>query len=305
MKLPKLKYTSRPFPINEQNQAHWRLRLPHAQQCHSTTQYNPNNSSDELDVIIGNTKVASHDNELQEKLSTEYLQSVGLGKEIRYDLHSITVKFMLLQYKDQPIPIPSFTHSERAALHDAIKEIIMAAELLRAVCAGNSDHKYELLKTYIDDAHLKTYFDKNHQRCKVPVGWLQRNIYKIHARLTNCHDIITFIDARSDDVVKMAALRPYLSTFNELRKLRDPRSNFAMRPYDTQADTFTEKSSLRCAPAGIRIHIFYSPAFHLLEGLTENSRKFSHFIIADIVGHDYNDIIYEAFSIAILLSKYN
>jgi hypothetical protein len=210
---------------------------------------------------------------------------------------------MLLQYKDQPIPIPSFTHSERAALHDAIKEIIMAAEILRAVCAGN--HKYELLKTYIDQDHLKTYLDKNHQRCKVPVGWLQRNIYKIHARLTNCHDIITFIDARNDDVVKMAALRPYLSTFNELRKLRDPRSNFAMQPYDTQADTFTEKSSLRSAPAGIRINVFQSTAHHLLEDLTANSRTFSHFIIADIVGNDYGNSIYRVFSLAILLSKDN
>ena len=304
MKLPKLKYTSRPFPINEQNQAHWRLNLPHAQQCPLTTQYSSNNCADqELDVIIGNTQIASNDNELQEKLSHEYLQALGLGKEIRYDLHSITVKFMLLQYKDQPIPIPSFTHSERAALHDAIKEIIMAAEILRAVCAGN--HKYELLKTYIDQDHLKTYLDKNHQRCKVPVGWLQRNIYKIHARLTNCHDIITFIDARNDDVVKMAALRPYLSTFNELRKLRDPRSNFAMQPYDTQADTFTEKSSLRCAPAGIRINVFHSPTFNFSECLPRNSITFSHFIITDIVDDDYNDIIYEAFSVAILLSRYN
>jgi hypothetical protein len=99
------------------------------------------NSSDELDVIIGNTKVASHDNELLENISHEYLQAVGLGKEIRYDLTSITVKFMLLQYKDHLAPVYSFTHSERAVLHGAIKEIIMAAELLRAVCAGNSDHK--------------------------------------------------------------------------------------------------------------------------------------------------------------------
>ena len=46
MKLPKLKYTSRPFPINEQNRKHWRLNLPHAQQCPSTTQYNSNNCAD-------------------------------------------------------------------------------------------------------------------------------------------------------------------------------------------------------------------------------------------------------------------
>jgi hypothetical protein len=63
------------------------------------------------------------------------LQAVGLGKEIRYDLASITVKFMLLQYKDQPMPIYSFTHSERAALHNALNKIVMAAEILRAVCA--------------------------------------------------------------------------------------------------------------------------------------------------------------------------
>ena len=99
MKQPK--YKSRPFPINEQNQAHWRLNLPHAQQCPLTTQYISNDCADqELGVIIGKPKVASHDNELQEKQSPEYLQAVGLGKEIRYDLHSITVKFMLLQYKD-------------------------------------------------------------------------------------------------------------------------------------------------------------------------------------------------------------
>ena len=57
----------------------------------------PTIAQTELDVIIGNTKVASHDNELQENISHEYLQAVGLGKEIRYDLTSITVKFMLLQ----------------------------------------------------------------------------------------------------------------------------------------------------------------------------------------------------------------
>ena len=210
---------------------------------------------------------------------------------------------MLLQYKDQPIPIPSFTHSERAALHDAIKEIIMAAEILRAVCAGN--HKYELLKTYIDQDHLKTYLDKNHQRCKVPVGWLQRNIYKIHARLTNCHDIITFIDARNDDVVKMAALQPYLSPYNELRKLRDPRIEFAMQPYNTQADTFTEKSSLHNTPAGICINVFQSAAEPLLEDLTGSSRTFSPYIIADIVGVDYHNTIYRIFSLAININNNN
>jgi hypothetical protein len=38
--MKKPKYKSRPFPINEQNQAHWGLNLPHAQQCPPTTQYN-------------------------------------------------------------------------------------------------------------------------------------------------------------------------------------------------------------------------------------------------------------------------
>jgi hypothetical protein len=246
MKQPK--YTSRPFPINEQNQAHWRLNLPHAQQCPPTTQYNSNDCADqELGVIIGNTKVASHDNELQEKQSPEYLQAVGLGKEIRYDLASITVKFMLLKYKDQPTAISSFTHSERAVLHGAIKQIVMAAELLRATCAGNSDHKYAHLKRYIDRAHLKTYFDENNHKCKAPVGWLQRNIYKIHARLTNYYDIITFSDGRRADVVKMAALQPYLSPDNELRKRKKTLMNFAMLPYDIQdiqADTCAEQSSL-------------------------------------------------------------
>ena len=257
MKLPKLKYTSRPFPINEQNRKHWRLNLPHAQQCSPTTQYNPNDCIDqELDVILGKTKVASHDNELLENKSPEYLQSVGLGKEIRYDLASITVKFKLLKYKDQPIPIPSFSHSEKAGLHSALNKIVMAAEILRAVCAGNSDHKYASLKRYIDGAHLKTYLDKNDHKCTVPVGWLQRNIYKIHARLTNCHNIITFSDGRRDDVIKMAALHPYLSPYNELRKRKETLMNFAMLPYDIQADTFTEKSSLRCAPAGIRLTVY-------------------------------------------------
>ena len=301
----KFKEIPRTFPISEQNRKHWRLRLPHAQQCHSTTQYNPNNSSDELDVIIGNTKVASHDNELLENISHEYLQAVGLGKEIRYDLTSITLKFMLLQYKDHLAPVYSFTHSERAVLHGAIKEIIMAAELLRAVCAGNSDHKYELIKTYIDQAHSITYLDKNHHRCKAPAGWLQRNIYKIHNRLTNCHDIITFIDARNDDVVKMAALQPYLSPYNELRKLRDPRIEFAMQPYNTQADTFTEKSSLHNTPAGICINVFQSAAEPLLEDLTGSSRTFSPYIIADIVGVDYHNTIYRIFSLAININNNN
>ena len=291
MKQPK--YKSRPFPINEQNQAHWRLNLPHAQQCSPTTQYSPNDCIDqELDVIIGNTQVASHDNELQENLSTEYLQSVGLGKEIRYDLASITVKFKLLQYKDQPTAISSFTHSERAGLHSVIKQIVMAAERLRAVCAGNSADKYVHLKMYIDDAHLITYFDKNHQKCKVPLGWLQRNIYKIHARLTNCHDIITFIDGRNYDVIKMAALQPHLSPDNELRKLREKQNYWAeMYDYDAPYDTFTEKSSLHHAPAGIRINVLQSTIHHLIEDLTSYASTFSYIIITDIVDDDYCDII--------------
>jgi hypothetical protein len=306
MKLPKLKYTSRPFPINEQNQAHWRLNLPHAQQCPLTTQYSSNDCADqELDVIIGNTQIASNDNELLENISHEYLQTVGLGKEIRYDLHSITVKFMLLQYKDQPIPIPSFTHSERAVLHDAIKEIIMAAELLRAVCAGNSADKYELLKTYIDQAHSITYLDKNCHRCKAPVGWLQRNIYKIHARMTNYTDIITFIDGRRDDVVKMAALQPYLSPYNELRKLERERELSEKTNGNTTNDPFYEESSLHCAPAGITLKVWDSLILEMLNGVYDHVTEFSYFIITYLVGDDYRSTIEQLFARAIHINSNN
>jgi hypothetical protein len=301
MKQPK--YTSRPFPINEQNRKHWRLNLPHAQQCPPTTQYNSNDCADqELGVIIGNTKVASHDNELQEKQSPEYLQAVGLGKEIRYDLASITVKFMLLKYKDQPTAISSFTHSERAVLHGAIKQIVMAAELLRATCAGNSDHKYAHLKRYIDRAHLKTYFDENNHKCKAPVGWLQRNIYKIHAKLTNYTDIITFIDGRHYDVIKMAALQPYLSPYHELRKLELERELSENTNGNTTNDPFYEESSLHHAPAGISLKVWDSLILEMLNGVSDHVTEFSYFIVTYLVGDDYCDIIYELFKLAIYIN---
>ena len=304
MKQPK--YTSRPFPINEQNQAHWRLNLPHAQQCHPTTQYNPNDCIDqELGVIIGNTKVASNDNELQENLSPEYLQAVGLGKEIRYDLASITVKFMLLQYKDQPMPIYSFTHSERAALHNALNKIVMAAEILRAVCAGNSDHKYASLKRYIDGAHLKTYLDKNYHKSTVPVGWLQRNIYKIHARLTNYTDIITFIDTRNYDVIKMAALRPHLSPYNELSELKRSIMIWGERPLTTKNGPSSEASSLYHAPAGISLKVWDSLILEMLNGVSDHVTEFSYFIVTYLVGDDYGATIELLFARAIHINSNN
>ena len=290
------KYKSRPFPINEQNRKHWRLRLPHAQQCHSTTQYNPNNSSDELDVIIGNTKVASHYNELLENKSPEYLQAVGLGKEIRYDLASITVKFMLLQYKCQPTPIPSFTYRERATLHDAIKQITIYAEILRATCAGNSDYKYAHLKMYIDDAHLKTYFDINHHKCTVPLGWLQRNIYKIHARLTNYNEMITFIDTRNYDVIKMAALRPHLSPYNELSELKRSIMIWGERPLTTKNGPSSEASSLYTIPAGIRIFVI-DDSIKPQCGQFSRVSDFLSYIITAIVEDDDYSIIYNLFTI--------
>ena len=295
MKQPK--YTSRPFPINEQNRKHWRLNLPHAQQCPPTTQYNSNDCADqELGVIIGNTKVASNDNELQENLSPEYLQAVGLGKEIRPDLASITVKFMLLQYKDQPMPIYSFTHSERAALHNALNKIVMAAEILRAVCAGNSDHKYASLKRYIDGAHLKTYLDKNYHKSTVPVGWLQRNIYKIHARLTNYTDIITFIDTRNYDVVKMAALQPYLSPYNELSELKRSIMIWGERPLTTKNGPSSEASSLYTIPAGIRIFVI-DDSIKPQCGQFSRVSDFLSYIITAIVEDDDYSIIYNLFTI--------
>ncbi len=305
MKLPKLKYTSRPFPINEQNQAHWRLNLPHEEQFHSTMQYISNDCVDELDVIIGKPKVASHDNELLEKQSPDYLQSIGLGKEIRPNLASITVKFKLLQYKDQPTPIPSFSHSEKAGLHSALNKIVMAAEILRAVCAGNSDHKYASLKRYIDGAHLKTYLDKNDHKCTVPVGWLQRNIYKIHARLTNCLDIITFIDIRDYDVVKMAAVQPYLSPYHELRKLERERELSEKTNGNTTNDPFYEESSLHCAPAGITLKVWDSLILEMLKGVYDHVTEFSYFIITYLVGDDYRSTIEHLFARAIHINGNN
>jgi hypothetical protein len=136
----------------------------------------------------------------------------------------------------------------------------------------------------------------------VPLGWLQRNIYKIHARLTNYNEMITFIDTRNYDVIKMAALRPHLSPYNELSELKRSIMIWGERPLTTKNGPSSEASSLYHAPAGISLKVWDSLILEMLNGVSDHVTEFSYFIVTYLVGDDYCDIIYELFKLAIYIN---
>ncbi len=133
--------------------------------------------------------------------------------QIKSDFSTITMLFDNAQYSADKTPITSFTEHEKVILKQTIHKIIEYSYILIALLAGYKNHKYIPVKQYLDRQAIQN------------IPWLKSALHQLNALITDPSEIITFVDCRSDKIIKLAAQNQSLSPYEMVAEIADEELN--------------------------------------------------------------------------------
>jgi len=215
---------------------------------------------------------------------------------------SIIVLFHKVKYRGSASflnPITEFTNHEKEILRQTIDKFISYSKILVRLCDGHESDKYAILKSFIDN------FPSERR------NWLNESIHKLHYLLINPKEIITFIDCRHREVIRIAAENP-VPTARKMKMI----SSHESIPIDLTPELRVEARLGRetCAwqlnfydacisvydspPIGIPLEV-YSDEISFKSTFNDRANKFLTGLINDVIGPDYCNGVIDAFSIAI------
>ncbi len=133
--------------------------------------------------------------------------------QIKSDFSTITILFDTDQYSEDKTPITSFTNHEKVILRQTIHKIIEYSYILIALLAGHKSTKYSPVNKHLD-------------RQGIQVGpWIKSSLHQLNALITDPRKIITFVDCRSDKIIKMTAQNQSLSLWEMAEEIGNEELN--------------------------------------------------------------------------------